>query len=284
MKKVLVVGSKGMAGHMIRQVLIDAKSFEVIDIARDEHFFKPTYLLDIRNVSLFEKILIDEAPDVVINCVGVLNEDAAANPDTSIFINSFIPHFLAQRCKRLIHISTDCVFSGQRGNYLENDLKDGRGFYAESKALGEVLYAPHLTVRTSIIGPDLNTNGKGLLNWFLNQKKSIKGYSNAFWSGVTTFQLANVILELLTDSKITGLIHLTNNTKISKFHLLKLIGEISKSEVTINKFEDYHVDKSLINTREDIQFRIPDYETMIIDLFDFMEQYKSSYYSSYYSK
>lgn len=283
MKKILIVGSKGMAGHIIRQHLIESHAYDVIDISRDSASFKSTYSFDLTDLRQLDNVLEVEKPDLVVNCVGVLNQAAESNPEKSIFINSFIPHYLSGRCKRLIQISTDCVFNGSRGNYIENDPKDGYGFYAESKSLGEVTYGPHLTIRTSIIGPELKSNGSGLLHWFLNQTGQIKGYSNALWSGVTTLQLAKFIKDLVDKPEITGLIHYTNNTKISKLDLLKLISKIFNRKIEIIPFEDYHVDKSLVNTRSDISFSIPDYETMLKQLSEFMNNHRKLLYQQYYS-
>ena len=283
MKRILIVGSKGMAGHMLRQFLIESKTFEVIDISRDDECFKSNYSLDLTDLEELGSILEIEKPDVIINCVGILNQAAEASPERSIFINSFIPHFLAGRCKRLINISTDCVFIGLKGNYVESDLKDGHGFYAESKSLGEVTYGPHLTIRTSIIGPELKSNGGGLLHWFLNQSGEVKGYSNALWTGVTTLQLAKFIEDLIDKPDITGLVHYTNNIIISKLNILKLISLVFNKKIDIISFGDYYVDKSLVNTRSDIDFVIPDYETMIRELFDFMCNHRDNLYQQYYS-
>jgi dTDP-4-dehydrorhamnose reductase len=283
MIKILIVGSKGMAGHMIRQLLIETSAFDVIDISRDGESGKSTYTFDITDLRQLESVLDTEKPDLVINCVGVLNQTAESNLERSIFINSFIPHFLSGRCKRLIHISTDCVFNGSKGNYAENDPKDGNGIYAESKSLGEVNYGPHLTIRTSIIGPELKSNGSGLLHWFLNQIGQINGYSNAIWSGVTTLQLAKFIEDLIDRPEVTGLIHYTNNTKISKLNLLKLFALTFSKKVDIMPYDDYHIDKSLINTRSDIDFNIPDYNNMLMELSEFMKNHRINLYNQYYS-
>lgn len=283
MKKILIVGSKGMAGHMVRQLLIENSAFNVIDISRDGESFKSTYTFDLTDLRQLENVLDIEKPELIINCVGVLNQAAESNPERSIFINSFIPHFLSGRCKRLIHISTDCVFNGSEGNYAENDPKDGYGFYAESKSLGEVTYGPHLTIRTSIIGPELKSNGSGLLHWFLNQLGQINGYSNALWSGVTTLQLAKFIEDLIDNPEITGLIHYTNNSKISKLNLLKLVALTFSKKIDIIPYDDYHVDKSLINTRSDIDFKIPDYNDMLTELSEFMKNHRIDLYKQYYS-
>ncbi len=282
MKKILIIGSKGMAGHVIRQVLISSKQFLVIDIARDNAFFEPTFLLDVSKLEDLQNILKTVKPDVVINCIGILNDEAEKNPDRSIFINSFLPHFLAKNCPRLIHISTDCVFSGKKGSYTEEDVKDGVGFYAQSKALGEVLYQPHVTLRTSIIGPELKDNGIGLLHWFLKQSGSVKGYTKAYWSGITTLQLAKCIIWVINNPQIMGIIHLTNNSKISKLNLLQIFStEMEKQLPGIIPFDGYESDKSIINTRNDIDIQIPSYKTMIRELFAFMKDHKSILYRQY---
>lgn len=280
--KVLIVGSKGMAGHLIRDILIKS-GLEVIDISRTNEFFESTYTLDLTNLQYLEQILSKETPDVVVNCAGVLNQNAESNPEQSVFVNSYLPHFLASRSKRLLHISTDCVFSGKKGNYVESDVKDGLGVYATSKSLGEVNYGPHLTLRTSIIGPELKTDGIGLLHWVLHQSGTVNGYSNAFWSGVTTLELAKAVLKFIGTPQITGLLHYSNNVKIDKFHLLEIINTVFMLGLEIDAYPDYHVDKSLLHTRKDIKLDIPSYEVMIKELYDFMLNNKTGQYKQYLS-
>lgn len=282
-KKVLILGSKGMAGHVIRQVFLESGSFKVIDIARDETFFKPSYLCDLSDLDQLENILKSEVPDVVINCIGILNEDAESNVEKSIFFNAYLPHFVANRCKKLIHISTDCVFNGKRGGYTESDFKDGNGFYAQTKALGEVTYRDHLTIRTSIVGPELKRDGIGLFHWFMLQNGEIKGYTKAFWSGVTTLQLATFILEFLNSGKsYSGLLHLTNNQKINKFDLLSIFSKVMGKSITIQPYDQYFVDKSLLNTRTDIPTVALSFEDMVKHQKEFMENHPD-FYAQYLS-
>ncbi|SDM88934.1 dTDP-4-dehydrorhamnose reductase [Daejeonella rubra] len=277
-RKVLILGSKGMAGHVIRQVLLESGKFEVIDIARDETFFKPSFLFDLSDLNKLENILKSEAPDVVINCIGILNEAAESNVEESIFFNSYLPHFVAARCKKLIHISTDCVFNGKRGGYTESDFKDGNGFYAQTKALGEVTYRDHLTIRTSIVGPELKQDGIGLFHWFMRQNGEIKGYTKAFWSGVTTLQLAKSILEILSLGKsYAGLLHLTNNQKISKFELLSIFSKVMERPVIIQEYDQYFVDKSLLNTRNDFPAVNLSFEDMVSEQKEFIENHPDFY-------
>ena len=282
MKKVLIIGSKGMLGHMILKFFKSKKCFEIKDISRNGSLFKPAFEMDVFNLKNLEKIIIDYKPHYIINCIGVLNEYAETNPDKAIFLNSYFPHFLANKFgyfSKLIHISTDCVFSGKKGNYTINDNKDGVGFYSISKAAGEVLYNNNLTIRTSIIGPEIKENGIGLLHWFLtNKNKSIKGYKSAYWSGVTTLQLAKTIHKILLDSdELSGLIHVTNNNKINKFDLLKLFKSTFNSNVNILAENSYCSDKSLVSNLDISILKIPKYSTMINELKKWMNNDKSLY-------
>jgi dTDP-4-dehydrorhamnose reductase len=175
---------------------------------------------------------------------------------------------------KLIHISTDCVFSGDRGGYGENDFRDGDTAYARTKALGEVINDTDLTLRTSIIGPELKPNGTGLLHWFLVQKGEIKGYTKAFWSGVTTLELAKVVHQCI-EQKITGLINVTMTPKISKFDLLVECQKIwNHADVSVIPDEAYECDKSLISFRADLLLELPPtYADMLRKLRDFMNNH-----------
>lgn len=273
MKKVLLLGSGGMAGQILKIELLKLKDkIEFVDIARSNKITTPAIQIDLTNFDQLKEIINNGKFDYIINCIGLLNSFAEKNPDQAILINSFLPHYLekitADLTTKIIHISTDCVFSGNSGGYIESDFKDGIGFYAQSKALGEIINNKDLTIRTSIIGPDLNASGIGLFNWIINQSGTINGYTRAFWSGVTTIQLAKVILEIINRTSIpTGLIHLTNNTKISKFDLLNIIENVFElKNIKIVKYNNYEVDKSLVNTRNDLNINVPSYLEMIIEM------------------
>jgi dTDP-4-dehydrorhamnose reductase len=177
----------------------------------------------------------------------------------------------------LIHISTDCVFSGREGGYVEDSFKNGIGFYAQSKALGEVINEKDLTFRTSIIGPELKKDGIGLFHWFMNQENVMSGYKRAFWTGVTTIELAKAINESI-QQELTGLYHLVNNSKICKYDLLSEFNKVFKKEgLVIKAYSEYKVDKSLINTRNDFDYEIPSYNTMIKEMKQWMIKYKALY-------
>jgi dTDP-4-dehydrorhamnose reductase len=280
-KKVFIIGSKGMAGHVIYYYLKEKTSYHIVDIARDNNFFIPSYNFDISNFSSLEDVLKKEQPDIIINCIGILNQDAEANPDNAILLNSYLPHFLARigqsiNCK-VIHISTDCVFNGKRGNYAEDSFKDGIGIYAQTKALGELNYGNNLTIRTSIIGPELKQNGIGLFHWFMQQTGIIKGYSEAYWTGVTTIELAKAIVAAINQD-LKGLHHLVNNERISKFELINLFKKIFKvSRLTIEKYDGYKVDKSLIRNYLGFDYQVPSYELMIEEMMIWISNHSAIY-------
>jgi dTDP-4-dehydrorhamnose reductase len=283
-KKILVLGVNGMAGHIITTGLReDSEKFEVIGVARSNSIIKPNLLFDILDFCELERVIKKVTPDIIINCVGLLNKNAEENPDKAILINSYLPHFLETLTKfsktRIIHISTDCVFSGKEGNYTENSFKNGIGYYAQSKALGEVINTKDLTFRTSIIGPEINTEGIGLFHWFYNQTDNIKGFTNAFWTGITTIELLNAIKSAINENLI-GLYHLVNCKKISKYELLNLMNVEFERNIIIIPEEKYKIDKSLLNTRDDFSFNVKEYKEMLKEM-NFWIQSHKTFYSHY---
>lgn len=282
-QKIIILGSSGMAGHVIAANLRSyPEKFEVITVSRTIDQTNATIIMDISDFNLLKELIQKENPNVIINCVGILNKTAEDHPDIAILMNSYLPHFLeavtSNTTIRVLHISTDCVFSGAKGGYIETDFKDGVGFYAQTKALGELVNLKDLTIRTSIIGPELKANGIGLFNWFMHQTDEIKGYTEAFWSGVTTIQLGKSVLDILAKPGLTGLVHLTNNKKINKFNLITLFKEVFEREcVSIIPYNGYKVDKSLLNTRNDFNPDVPEYEEMIQEMREWMNSHKSYY-------
>ncbi len=275
--KIVIIGSNGMAGHLISDYLTLNPKFEIVKVARDSSIKKTDYQIDVSDFNALDGLIANLKPDYVINAIGVLNAYAENNPDRAVLLNSYFPHFLAKICdkyeSRLFHISTDCVFNGKKGSYLENDFKDGIGFYAQSKALGEVNYRNHITIRTSIIGPDIKRNGIGLLNWILLQNGEINGYSEAFWGGVTTLELAKAI-EFFIMQNIDGvnIYHLTNSEKISKSDLLRIINEVFNLKLNISSSSEYKVDKSLVNSNKSIDYRVPSYQIMIEEMYKWIRK------------
>lgn len=281
MKKVVVIGCKGMAGHVVKTWLESTGLYDVWGIARGIDSGQKLINLDVSNTKELESILDNGSFDVVINCIGLLNKTAEDNPELAVWFNSYFPQLLASYGKKhnfkLVHISTDCVFSGKEGGYKEDSFKNGIGFYAQSKALGEVINTKDLTFRTSIIGPELNENGIGLFHWFMSQNDEVFGYSEAYWSGVTTIELAKGIHEAIKQD-LTGLYHFVNSSKISKFDLVnEFNSNFRDGGINIISKSDYKVDKSLINTRDDFNYTINSYKIMIKEMKNWILDYKNIY-------
>jgi len=273
--KLLILGGKGMAGHVITKYFMQNTHYDVFYTSRNSND-KDSMYLDVTDFKKVEETIEFLKPNVIINCIGILNEHASNNPMRAFQINSLLPHQLAKLIERyqgkLIHISTDCVFSGSKGDYTENDSPDGASVYAQSKQLGEIIDDKHLTIRTSIIGPELKEDGIGLFLWFMKRQGIIKGYKKVFWNGVTTLELAKAI-EFFLENNITGLYHLHSKQKLSKLTLLKLIKEVfEKDDVEIIPDEEIVLDRTIINTRTDFCYLTPSYRQMLTELKEWMSK------------
>lgn len=279
-KKIIILGANGMAGHVITIGFNANSEYEVISVARSKSIINPTVLIDVSNFTSLRNLIKTSSADVIINCIGLLNKTAEDYPDKAILVNSYLPHFLEAETKntntKVIHISTDCVFSGYEGSYHEKSFKNGIGFYAQSKALGELDNKKDLTFRTSIIGPEINPNGIGLFHWFSKQEGTINGYTNAFWTGVTTMELFNAIQVAISEN-LNGLYHLVNEDKISKYGLVNILNKVFDTNLKVQQYDEYRVDKSLINTRNDFSFKVKSYEDMILEMKSWIEANKELY-------
>jgi len=279
--KVLVLGSAGLIGHQVYNYLKDSDNYELHNISYQNKIQDDTVLLDARNEQVFIDKITSISPKYIVNCIGILIDGSNADPENSIFLNSYMPHRLTRLADKinakLIHISTDCVFSGDKKEpYIETDEKDGRGVYAKTKGLGEVISDKHLTLRTSVVGPELKNDGEELFHWFMNQSNSISGFTKAIWSGVTTVELAKAV-KWSIDNNITGLYHVTNNSSISKYDLLKLFQKYTKKDINIEPFDGKNVDKNFIDTRLLMNYEIPSYDQMISNMVDLIANNRELY-------
>ncbi len=270
-----------MLGHVVYSYLSALKKYKLISAANHKKISKDTYLLDVRNHRKVNDYLKTMKPDYVINCAGLLIEECEKNIEDAILINSLFPIQLSRLGKKLnfklIQISTDCVFSGQDGNYSEDSVQDGCSAYARTKTLGEINNDRDLTIRTSIIGPELKSDGVSLLNWFLNQKGEIFGFDKTYWSGVTSLELAKAI-EPFINQGITGIYNFTSKKKISKYDLLLLFQKIwKKTDVKIKANSNYVSDKSLSSIRSDFKYNPKGYEEMLLESYEWMLKNKIQY-------
>lgn len=278
--KFLVLGCNGMAGHMI-SLYLQERGHEVLGFDRRESKYVKSIVGDARDTENLKKLVLAGKFDSVINCIGVLNQFAEKDKALAVFLNSYLPHYLAEITSgtdtQVIHMSTDCVFSGKRGNYTENDFRDGETFYDRSKALGELEDNKNITLRNSIVGPDINAEGIGLLNWFMQQNGEIKGYTKAMWTGQTTLQLAKT-MEVAAREKAHGLFNTVPDHAISKYNLLQLFNQYMRNnEVQITPVDGIVADKALKRTRFEFGYLIPDYEQMVAELAQWIREHSKMY-------
>jgi dTDP-4-dehydrorhamnose reductase len=281
-KKILVIGASGMAGHVISLHLRESK-YLVDTLSAHNKLDDNTTLLDICDKEKFNDYLNCHKYDVIINCIGLLVKQSDDRKDLASYINSYLPHYLENKfinsSTKIIHLSTDCVFSGKNAPYDEKSQYDGELFYDRSKALGEIINDKDLTFRMSIIGPDMQEKGIGLFNWFYSQSGEIKGYSKAIWNGITTIELARGI-ESAINQNLTGLYHLVPKNNISKYELIKLfIKTFNRSDITIIPDNSISLDKTLLNTRNDFDFdfTVNDYPTMIDNMKKWINRHNKIY-------
>lgn len=276
----LVCGCCGMAGHMISLYLKEQGHY-VYGFDRVKSNLIDSEVGDACDSIYVKNLVLSGNYDAVVNCIGILNQAAEDNKSLATYLNSYFPHYLADITNntdiQIIHISTDCVFSGKKGQYEENDFQDGTTFYDRSKALGELNDDKNITLRGSIIGPDINKNGIGLLNWFMQQNEKINGYTKSIWTGQTTLQLAKTI-EFAAKTRAHGLVNSVPENSISKYNLCKLFNHyLRNDEIIIQPVDGINVDKSLKRTNFDMDYIIPDYDIMIKELQEWINKHKNLY-------
>ncbi len=261
--RVLVLGATGMLGHTVFEHFLAAGDHEVWGTVRGDHgldVFTPAEQarlrrgVDVLDEPGLQATLDDLAPDVIINCIGVIKQlQAAHDPLVVLPINSMLPHRLARWCAktgaRLIHISTDCVFDGTRGGYGESDRADTTELYGQSKFIGEVIDQPNvLTLRVSIIGHELSSH-HSLVDWFLSQEGTAKGYTRAIFSGLPTIELARLIRTVvLPRPDLHGLYHVSA-AAISKCELLQIVARVYGKSISIVQDDSVIIDRSLNSQR-----------------------------------
>ncbi len=258
-EKILIFGVTGMLGHILFEKFSNNKKYEVYATARKKDglgkYFNQT-LLD----NIIDRVDADEfdslasaikalKPATVINCIGIIKQlPIADDPLIAIGINALLPHRIAKVCAetgaRMIHISTDCVFDGMKGNYTETDDSTAVDLYGRTKFLGEVHYPHCVTLRTSIIGHELNTR-YGLVEWFLSQENSVKGFTKAGYTGFPTVEIVRIISDFVIPNKdLSGLYHVTSNP-ISKYELLKIISDVYNKKIEIIPDSGFYCDRSM---------------------------------------
>ena len=254
----MILGSTGLLGSTLLKYFSRQNNFKCYgairknsDIAKLRNIKNiKLYKIDYKNKNNIIKIFNKIRPNIIINCIGVVKQLTYKNKLSEIIrVNSFLPHYLTelanlQKKVRFIHLSTDCVFSGIKGKYKETDFPDAQDIYGRSKLLGELTYPNTLTLRTSIIGHELKTK-YSLLNWFLSQKRPVKGYKNAIFSGLTALEIAKLLDRfIIPNKKLNGMYHLSGNA-ISKYDLLNIIKRVYKKDIKIIIDKNIKINRSL---------------------------------------
>ena len=278
--RILVLGGSGMAGHVITTYLKEQQQ-QVTTLSARTKFDENTVLIDVSRQEQLEKYFEGQHFDVVINCIGLLIEACEKYKEKAILINAYLPHYLSRYYEntptKVIQLSTDCVFSGKKGPYKEEALTDGLLFYDRVKSLGEIKNNKDLTLRMSIIGPDKNEEGIGLFNWFMKQKGTIYGFTNVYWNGITTIELAHGIWQGIKEN-IIGLYHLVPTQSLSKYELLLKFQEyFPRKNIQIEPREVGPINKVLINTRSDFSFKVGDYNQMLEEMKNWIEMHPTFY-------
>ena len=263
MRKVLILGGSGMLGHTLFRYLSEDSSLEVFATVRSskelsgwmptDRMKKVCRDVDIHQTDRIMKVFAEMKPDLVVNCIGIIKQvPEAQDPLATITTNALLPHRIALLCgatgARMIHVSTDCVFDGEKGGYAESDFPNATDLYGRTKLLGEIDYPHCVTLRTSIIGHELKGN-YGLVEWFLSQEKKVRGFREAIYSGFPTVELARIIRDyVIPNSEMMGLYHVSSDP-ISKYELLKLINVQYDKNVVIEPEDSFRLDRSLDSSR-----------------------------------
>lgn len=268
--KILVLGCNGVVGHTV------AAYFK-------EEGHDVTCSNDTSDSSL-KQVLGEGKFDAIINCIAVVNQAAEEDKASAAYLNAYLPHLLEKLTAGtktvVVHRSTDCIFSGARGQYTMEDWPDAKSFYARTKAVGELNNDKDITIRVSLIGPAQDEEDGSLLNWFLQQKE-LNGFSNAIWTGLTTLEYAKTI-ESLLQQKAHGVFQAAPLSAISKYNLLKLFEEYFPGGRTITKVENNRVDKSLVPFWGEYDIHIKEYEDQIADMKNWIANHPNLYPAYYY--
>jgi len=248
--KILILGSTGILGGTLSLFLNQKKNITIHFISRSKKNKAHIYLKDFTDFNKLKNIILEIKPTHIINCVGITKYNNSYKVKTlTKLINTKLPQYLSNMCLKnkifFLHISTDCVFSGKKGNYTDKSKKDALDTYGVSKSKGEVKNEYTTTIRTSFIGPEQNSK-KSLLNWFLSKKRGVNGFNNAFFSGLTSLEISQIIFKYFLKNKIlyNKIINVGGNT-ISKYDLLSNIAKIFNKKILIKKFTDFKIDRSL---------------------------------------
>lgn len=279
--KVVVLGAQGMLGHIVTTVL-EERGHSVTSVSRNGSFGSLPVAINLADWNSIEALLDHIRPDWVVNAAGVLNENADKRIIEALLINSVLPQRLAQLGSQLsfrtITMGSDCVFDGKNGGYAVNSPSDALSCYGRTKYLGEISNDRDLTIRTSIVGPEIRPGGRGLMLWFMSQAHEAEGWTEAIWTGVTTLEVAKAIEALISGYvNLTGIWQMVPTDSVTKFELLTLINkEFLNNRVTIREVSGIPHNRSLINNHAE-EWQVPSYLQMLVELNEWIHTHQHLY-------
>ena len=277
--KILILDSDSMVGHVVA-LFLEEHGHDVTGYSARPTGIVKTVVGNLHDTAKIAALLNGDEYDAIINCSAIVNQDAENDKAEAAFVNTYLPHYLEKITEGtntvVVHRSTDCIFSGEKGNYKLSDIPDAISFYARTKAVGEIDNDKDITVRTSLIGPERERDGNGLFNWFYNQTGEVNGFANAIWTGLTTIEFSREI-EMLLEMKAHGVFQLVPDYSIGKYELLLMFDKQFPAERRIIKVNNKRVDKSLIQETNGYPVVIPSYETMIAEMCSWIQNHKELY-------
>lgn len=283
-KRILILGVTGMLGHTLFKSMSKNSSFEVFGTTRNtvglnaffskDEFSRIKSAVDADNFDSVLRAFASIQPNIIINCIGLIKQlPIASDPLTTITINAQLPHRISMVARtanaRMIQLSTDCIFSGAKGDYTEADPSDATDLYGRSKFLGEVEYPHCVTLRTSFLGHELKSK-VGLIDWFLSQTATIKGFTRAMYTGLPTVEIENIITNyVIPNEQLSGLYHVSSDS-ISKYDLLNIVKTVYKKKIEIEAFDDFAIDRSLNSEKfqKATGYKAPAWEMMVKSMYD----------------
>jgi dTDP-4-dehydrorhamnose reductase len=287
--RILIFGVSGMLGHTLFKSMSRNPNFDVFGSTRNkagllsyfsaDEFRRIRDQVDADNFDSLMRAFASIQPDIIINCIGLIKQlRISSDPLTTITVNAQLPHRISLAARtagaRMIHISTDCIFSGSKGNYTEADVSDATDLYGRTKYLGELEYPHCVTLRTSIIGHELRTD-LSLIDWFLNQTGTVKGFTKAIYTGFPTVEMERIITNhVIPNENLSGMYHVSS-APIAKYDLLSLVKSVYKKQIDIERFEDFAIDRSLDSSKFQLAtgYKPPGWDSMVEDMYaDFMSE------------
>ena len=283
-QKILILGVTGMLGHTLYKEMVKEDKYDIYGTTRNssglDNYFTSTERMSIRsgvdadNFDTIIRAIASVQPNIIINCIGIIKQlPIAKDPLTAITVNAQLPHRISLVARsanaRLIHISTDCVFNGKKGNYNENDPSNAEDLYGKTKFLGEIDYPHCITIRTSIIGHELKTEFS-LIDWFMSQKDEINGFTKAIYSGFPTYEMVNILANYVIPNENLSGLYQVSSAPISKYDLLEIMKDVYKKDIIINKYDDFILDRSLDSSKFQAAtgYKAPDWKSMLSDMYN----------------